>query len=149
DTSGITSFGDANSVVEVDPNQKFSDFVQKFLKRKSAKLWFQRGTVYLDRIDDGIYTVLDDTADELFNPHDLTLTPIDSAVRNDLTGIGDIEAQAYCKEYYIADGITTHYPLKLPMFGTDGNPILQDQFDEDTFDDRKWLASDPSGAFVF
>src|SRR6266705_1389497 len=84
--------------------------------------------------------------DPLHNPYDLLLTPNQAPIRNDLTGVGDPEAKAYCREYYVGDGITTDFPLRLPIYGTDGKPLLEDDFTEAALDLNHWSVVDPTVA---
>lgn len=87
--------------------------------------------------------------DTFHNPYDLTITPNPAPIRNDLTGVGDPEAKAYCREYYAADGVTTDYPLRLPIYGTDGKPLLQDPFTDSTLDTTKtWSIVDSTAAIT-
>jgi len=104
--------------------------------------------IYLDELaiyeGDKVLEVFVREHAEVHNPHDLTIVPQPSSVRNDATGIGDVEPQVYSREYHISDGIETNFPLRLPIFGTTGAPIAQDEFTGNAIDSNKWEETDPS-----
>jgi Right handed beta helix region len=85
--------------------------------------------------------------DPNFAPFDLSLKPVQSPIRNDLTAIGDVEQQNYVRERYVADGISTDFPMKVTAFGTNGKPVVEDNFDQGFLDSKVWQVIDPSGAF--
>jgi hypothetical protein len=158
DWSGVVGFGDVVPVFPIPPQSVFSKIVSALTANMATKLWFKRGKVFIAHYDEGDPTVeltVAETSD-LYNPFDLTIKPIASAIVNDVTGIGDVEPQDYCREYTLGDGITTNYALKLPVFGTLGKPIVEDDFTSGALDPTIWAAfgiepgnsSDPDGTFL-
>lgn len=164
DWTTVKTFGDVIPIYTTTPDQRFSQVVADLLKNQGAKMWFKRGVAFIDRFDEGnpaVEPTVDQTDDDeeitdFYNPYDLRISPIQSAVVNDVTGIGDTEAKVYAREYSVSDGATTNYRLKLPVFGATGKPVIQDDFSGDAFDGNIWApfavpngSADPTEAFIF
>jgi hypothetical protein len=158
DWTAVKGFGSVIPVYRTSPDQRFSDVVKDLISNQATKVWFVRYVAFIAHYTDNValeYTIAD--TDPLYNPYDLTIKPLQSAIVNDVTGIGDTEAQCYCREYTLGDGITTSYGLKLPVYGTLGRPIVADDFSSGAFDPSIWApfgvgvndSSDPSGVFQF
>jgi hypothetical protein len=158
DWTNVKGFGSVIPVYRTTPDQRFSDVVKDLIANQATKMWFTRYIAYIAHYDDNLvleYVIADSSPK--YNPYDLTIKPLQSAIVNDVTGIGDTEAQAYCREYTLGDGVTTSYGLKLPVYGTLGRPVVQDDFSSGAFDPSIWSpfgvepgdSSDPSGAFQF
>ena len=88
-------------------------------------------------------------SDANFQPFYLNVKPVQSPIRNDITGIGDVEPQVYVREYSVADGVGTDFSLRLPPFGTNGKPLVADNLDQGEFASNVWNVVDSSGAFTF
>jgi len=63
----------------------------------------------------GAITSTIDEADPNFNPEGLRLQPV-AAVINDATVTGETEPQAYVKDYFVGDGLTTRFYLSQTPF---------------------------------
>lgn len=147
DTSGITSFGNLNAIFTVQPQERFSAVVNRLLANQSVKLYFKRGVAYLSRLNDGVIYAADEDNDTFFNPFDLSVSPVPTSIRNDLTGFGAIERKEYAKEYFVADGVTANYPLKLPVFGATGAKLFADDFSAAAIDLTHWVIPNDTGVF--
>lgn len=133
DWTNVDGFGPVIPVFAVQPQSIFSKVVGDLIANMACKLWYKRGVAYIAHYDENNPAIEptvseNDPGELLYNPHDLVIKPIPNAIINDVTGIGDTEAQTYCREYTLGDGVTTNYPLKLPIFGTLGVPIVEDDF---------------------
>lgn len=147
DTSGIIGFGLTNPIFTVQPQERFTDVVTRLLANQSVKFWFQRGVVNIARYNDGMVYLCDEDSDPNFGNYDLNCNPVPNSIRNDLTGFGDIEQKEYAREYFVADGVTANWNLKLPVFGSSGTPLFGDDFSATTIDTSHWILNDPTGVF--
>lgn len=157
DWSSVEGFGDFIPIYRTQPTQRFFDVVNDLFNNQATKLWFVRYKAFIAHYDEGdpsVEPTIFET-DVNANPNDLTITPLQTAIVNDVTGIGDTEPQVYVSERSVGDGITTSYALKLPVFGALGKPVIEDDFTASAFDNSIWEpfgvtpsdSSDPSNAF--
>ncbi len=88
-----------------------------------------------------------DETDANFSPGGLKLRPV-NAVLNDLTVIGDIEPQAYVKDYFIGDGVTLRFYLSQSPFRKSSTTLFDEEYATPTLDPTRWTVRDPAGAIV-
>lgn len=84
-----------------------------------------------------------DETDTQFDPGNFDASIVPAQVYNDVVGVGSIpEPQGYVREYFVGDGLTASFPLKLPMFGSVSSLLVEDDWTEAAFDLSKWIKND-------
>ena len=146
-TTALDGWGDVQPYFAVTAQQKFTDIQKALLANKAAMLMFQRGVVTIGRYWDVVPYVVVSERGEAYNPSDLNLQTIPQDVRNDLTGVGAVEPQAYVREYTVSDGFNGLFPLAFMPFGQTDTPMLSDDFTGGSLDTQTWTSYDPSDSF--
>lgn len=86
-----------------------------------------------------------DETDQNFSPEALTLEPQYRAL-NDVTVIGDVEPQAYVKDYFVGDGLSMKFYLSQNPFIKPGQVTLTEEFKGGALDPTRWNLVDPQNA---
>jgi len=81
--------------------------------------------------------------DAKFCPEGLKLLPVNKLV-NDLTVIGQIEPQAYVKDYFVGDNVTLRFYLSQSPFQKSNRTLFDDEYSSATLDPARWAITDPS-----
>jgi hypothetical protein len=80
-----------------------------------------------------------------FWPEGLISQPADGLI-NDVTVIGEIEPQAYVKDYFVGDGLTLKFYLSQTPFTKTSQILFDEEYPGPRLDATRWVASDPAGA---
>lgn len=91
---------------------------------------------------DADFPVSPSESDALFDPDTLSIQPLQSVAVNDVIAAGEVEPQAYVREYFLGDGLTGRFPLRLPLFGAISSKLLEDDF-TGAIDSNRWTETDP------
>ena len=86
-----------------------------------------------------------DESDVNLSVQALALQP-QSAITNDVTVIGEIEPQAFVRDYFVGDGLTTRFHLSQTPFTKFSRTIFSEEYATSTLDPTKWAVTDPGGA---
>jgi len=82
-------------------------------------------------------------SDANFSPEGLKLT-MANAVVNDVTVIGEMEPEAYVKDYFVGDGLTSKFYLSQSPFQKTSKTILDEEYTETALDPSLWTVNDPA-----
>lgn len=83
--------------------------------------------------------------DPNFSAQGFSLQPQNKIV-NDATVIGEIEPQAYVRDYFVGDGLTTRFYLSQTPFVKTSKTIFDEEYTGTTLDSTLWTFADPAGA---
>jgi hypothetical protein len=126
----------------VKPEESFWDAVRRLSDRTNMKLWFLNGAANYKSYGDSTFSPAPNEADAAFNPYNLTVTPVDNPIFNDVIGVGNPEPQAFVREHFIGDGLTATFPLKLSPFGAQSSLLNVDDWTEAAIDATRWTETD-------
>ncbi|MGH9529481.1 MAG: hypothetical protein ACRD2S_06120 [Terriglobales bacterium] len=142
DTTGIQ---DADTLVwyASDPQKKWSQQAAEIAAMVRASYRSMNGALILSPIATTIYAL--NETDANFSPEGLKLQPINQWI-NDLTVIGQIEPQAYVKDYFIGDGKTLKFYLSQAPFQKTSKTLFDEEYATPELDPTRWAVIDPAGA---
>ena len=81
----------------------------------------------------------------VFQPEGLNIQPVDGLI-NDVTVIGEIEPQAYVRDYFVGDGLTLKFYLSQTPFAKSSQTFFDEEYPGPGLDATRWKSSDPAGA---
>jgi len=126
-----------------DPQKKWSQHAAEIAAIVRASYRAIDGTLIFAPIGATAYTL--NETDAAFSPEGLKLQPVQGLV-NDLTVIGQIEPQAYVKDYFIGDGITLRFYLSQAPFNKSSKILFDEEYSEPVLDPTRWKVTDPAAA---
>jgi hypothetical protein len=126
-----------------DPQKTWSQHAAEIGVRARASYRMLNGALTLSSPGAITYTLIE--SDPNFNPGGLSLQPINALV-NDLTMIGEIEPQAYVKDYFVGDGLTTRFYLSQTPFVKKSTTIFDEEYTVSPLEPTLWSVMDPAGA---
>jgi hypothetical protein len=142
---------DTSAIQTLDPMPWYLPDPQKTWSQHAAQIAIQARACY--RVLNAAITfaaigsnnyALNET-DPDFSPDGLTLQPA-NAIINDLTVIGEVEPQAYVKDYFIGDGLTARFYLSQTPFTKTSTTVFDEEYDTSPLEPTFWSVTDPSGA---
>ncbi len=101
------------------------------------------GTLMFAPVDAAVYTL--NETDTNFSPQGLNLLPVDGLV-NDVTVVGEIEPEAYVKDYFVGDGLTLKFYLSQTPFRSTSLTLFDEEYTDATLDVTRWNVTDPAHA---
>lgn len=142
---------DTSKVQDLDSLARYASDPQKTWSQEAAEIAVEARATY--RVIDGqvIFAPVGSAsyalneADPNFNPQGLTLQS-GSGVFNDVTVIGEVEPQAYVKDYFIGDGLTTRFYLSQTPFVKSNKTLFDEEYTVSPLDGTLWCVTDPSNA---
>lgn len=146
DTGGIDD-GVIVPFFRLKKDEGFWGAVRRLLDKTNVRFWAENGSAFLRAYTDEPFGYIPDESDSRFNPYDLDVSIVQNSVYNDVVGFGSIEPQDYAHEYFLGDGLTASFPLKLPLYGAVSSKLLEDDFTSGAIDTTTWLATDPGAEF--
>lgn len=81
-------------------------------------------------------------SDPNFDPQGLTLQPCNALI-NDATMVGEIEPQAYVKDYFIGDGLTKTFYLSQTLFTKQSTTLFDEEYTAWPLEPTLWSLTDP------
>lgn len=126
----------------VKPEESFWDAVRRLSDRTNMKLWFSNGAANYKSYGDAAFSPSPAESDSQFNPYNLSVSPVDNPVFNDVTGVGNPEPQTFAREHFVGDGITAAFPLKMVPFGAASSILQADDWTEAVIDANRWTETD-------
>lgn len=145
---------DSSAVQAVDTIASYASQPQKKWSELAADLALEARGSY--RTDNGAFmftpvgsaTYALNETDRNFCPEGLLLSS-PTGIINDVTVVGEVEPQAYVKDYFIGDGLTTRFYLSQTPFGKTGKTLFDEEYEtipNEILDPTRWSITDPTGA---
>ena len=142
---------DATAVQELDPIAAYGVNPQKNFSFHAGELALANrasykaidGAISLAPVGMNSYAL--NESDPNFSPSGLRLTQ-PSRVVNDVTVIGVNEPQAYVRDYFVGDGLSTRFYLSQTPFAQSKLALIDEQFAGVAVDPTTWVVSDPNSA---
>lgn len=126
-----------------DPQKKWSQQAAEIAAIVRASYRVMNGVLIFSPIATTIYPL--NETDENFSPEGLKLQPVNGWV-NDLTVIGQVEPQAYVKDYFIGDGLTLKFYLSQAPFQKSSKTLFDEEYITPVLDVTRWIVTDPTSA---
>ena len=126
-----------------DPQKTWSQHAAEIAVRARASYRTLNGALIFSGVGASTYTL--NETDPNFNPEGLALQPVNALV-NDLTMIGEIEPQAYVKDYFVGDGLTTRFYLSQTPFVRTSTTIFDEEYTVSPLEPTLWTVIDPTAA---
>lgn len=142
DVSAVQNL-DALATYVPDPQKKFSEHAGEIALQSRGSYRVMDGKIVLAPVGAATYAL--NESDANFSPERLTLQPV-SAPWNDVTTIGNTEPEAYAKDYFVGDNLTTKFYLSQTPFTKSSSTILSEEYSGTALDPTRWSAVDPASA---
>lgn len=142
DTSAVQEL-DALPSYSPDPQKKFSAHAGEIAVRARAAFRTENGALKFAPVGVTVHAL--DEASEEFSPEGLKLDPTD-AVINDVTVLGQVEAQDFVHDYFVGDGSSLRFYLSQIPFTRSSRTLLDEEYLGTALDSTRWGAVDPVAA---
>jgi hypothetical protein len=142
DTSAVQNL-DALPSYFPDPQESWLKHAAAIAIRARASFRVIGGAVIFAPVGTAVYAL--DESDMNVWPQGLELQPANT-ILNDITLTGEIEPQAYVKDYFVGDGLTTRFHLSQTPFTKSSKTIFDEEYTTATPDATRWNVADPTGA---
>jgi len=126
-----------------DPQKTWSQHAGEIATLARASYRTLNGSVIFERVGSNSYALSE--SDPNFNPGGLALQP-GNALVNDVTVIGEVEPQAYVKDYFIGDGLTSRFYLSQTPFTKSNTIVFDEEYSMSPLDPTRWNVIDPGSA---
>jgi hypothetical protein len=117
--------------------------VRRLCDQNNVKFWTRRGKAFLSAFDDVPLGVDAKELDGDWDPRSIRIDPRSLPIFNTVLGFGDIEPQAYVREYFVGDALSMRFPLAQKMYGVEEKLLLLDDLDDSSIDGALWKETDP------
>ncbi|MGC2475525.1 MAG: hypothetical protein WA485_14390 [Candidatus Sulfotelmatobacter sp.] len=134
---------DSVAAYEVNPQKRFSYHAGELALASRASYMAMNGALSLAPVGMNSYAL--NESDLNFSPAGLRLTQGDTVI-NDVTVIGANEPQAYVRDYFVGDGLSTRFYLSQTPFAQSKPALIDEQFAGTAIDPTTWMVSDPTAA---
>ena len=142
DTTAVREL-DSVAAYEVNPQKRFSYHAGELALASRASYMAMNGALSLAPVGMNSYAL--NESDLNFSPAGLRLTQGDTVI-NDVTVIGANEPQAYVRDYFVGDGLSTRFYLSQTPFAQSKPALIDEQFAGTAIDPTTWMVSDPTAA---
>jgi hypothetical protein len=142
DTTGVQDVDVLASYVP-DPQLTWSQHALVIALKVRGSYRAMNGALTFSPVGAAVYTLSETDAN--FSPGGLTLSPVDGLI-NDVTVVGEIEPQAYVKDYFVGDGLTLKFYLSQTPFRTTSLTLFDEEYTDPTPDATRWNVIDPAHA---
>lgn len=142
---------DFTAVQDVDTLADYNPDPQKQWSAHAAEVALQARAAYramngaLSFLPEGSAAYTLNETDSNFSSGGLKLQSPE-AILNDATTLGNVEPQAYVKDYFVGDGLTLKFYLSQTPFTKASNTLFIDEFTDAAPDPTRWSVTDPSNA---
>ena len=124
-----------------DPQQSWAVHAAAIAAQARAAFRSMNGALIFAPLGAATYSLAESDAN--FSPQGLTLQPVNSVV-NDATVIGEIEPEAYVKDYFVGDGLTTRFYLSQTPFTKFNTTVFDEEYASTALDPTRWSLTDPA-----
>ena len=142
---------DTSAVQNLDSITRYASDPQKTWSQQAAEIALLARAGYRILDGDVIFApagattyALNET-DASFSPQGLALQAA-GVIINDVTVVGEIEPQAYVKDYFIGDGLTTRFYLSQTPFIKSNKTLFDEEYTTSPLDPTLWSVTDPANA---
>jgi hypothetical protein len=142
DVSGVQDM-DMLATYTPNPQKKWSVHAAEIALQARATYRAADGTITLGPVGTTVHAL--NESDSNFSPEGLKLQAVDATV-NDATVMGDVEPQAYVKDYFVGDGLTLKFYLSQTPFTKSSKTLFIDEYTDATPDPTIWTVADPGSA---
>lgn len=140
DTSAVEDL-DVLASYQVNPQEKFSYHAGEIAKAARASYRAMNGAIELRPVGTAKYSIEESNAN--FLPSGLKLScPV--AEVNEATVIGLVEPQAYVRDYFVGDGLSSRFYLSQVPFQQPRRALIDEQFS--LLDPTTWKVNGPASA---
>ena len=126
-----------------DPQKTWSQHAAQIATNARATYRMSNAALILAPVGTNVYTLGE--TDPNFSPDGLVLEPV-NALANDITMIGEIEPQAYVKDYFVGDGLTMRFYLSQTPFIKASTTIFDEEYTVSPLEPTLWAVVDPAHA---
>jgi hypothetical protein len=126
-----------------DPQKTWGQHASQIAVQARASYRMLNGGLIFSPVGASTYAL--NETDANFNPEGLTLQQMDTLI-NDVTVIGDVEPQAYVKDYFVGDGLTTRFYLSQKPFTRISQTLFDEEYTTSPLESTRWSVIDPTGA---
>jgi hypothetical protein len=127
----------------VNPQKPFSFHAAEIAVAARASFRTMNGTLILAPVGAATYAL--NESDPNFSPEGLWLSSPNLLV-NDATVIGELEPQAYVRDYFVSAGETLKFYLSQKPFAQAKDALIDEDYLGPGLDPATWVVSDPSSA---
>ncbi len=142
DTRGVQGV-DVLASYAPDPQKSWSQHAGEIALRARASYRTQNGALVMAPV--GALTYALNESDPGFYPEGLKLQPRDGLI-NDVTVMGEIEPQAYVKDYFVGDGLTLKFYLSQTPFTKSSRVLFDEEYSGTGLNPTRWVKTDPEAA---
>lgn len=144
DTSAVQNLDTIAHYVP-DPQEQWSKHAATLAIEARASYRTMNGAVIFAPVGATAYAL--NESDPNFSPQGLTLQPTNTII-NDVTVLGEIEPEAYVRDYFVGDGVTTRFYLSQTPFTKSSTTIFDEEYSASTLDPTRWTKTDPADAIL-
>ncbi len=126
-----------------NPQETWGEQAAEIAIQARASYYFLNGALIFSPVGANVYAL--NESDPNFDPSDLLLQP-GSALLNDVTVVGEIEPQAYVKDYFIGDGLTERFYLSQTPFFKENKTLFDEEYTVTLLEPTLWNVTDPNRA---
>jgi hypothetical protein len=142
DTSAVQDL-DAVADYASDPQKTWSQQAAEIATQARASYRVMDGAVLLAPLGAASHSL--NEADSTCSPDKLRLQPVDGLI-NDITIVGEMEPQAYVRDYFLGDGLTLKFYLSQTPFIKTSKTLFDEEYIVAPLDTTRWAVIDPSHA---
>ena len=124
-----------------DPQKKWTEQAAEIAIQARASYYLLNGAMVFSPVGNNAYALHE--SDPNFSPGGLKLQPV-NALANDVTVIGEIEPQAYVKDYFVGDGTTYKFYLSQTPFTKKNSTLFDEEYTASPLDPTLWRLTDPA-----
>jgi hypothetical protein len=142
DTSAVQNV-DTLASYEVNPQKKFSYHAEEIALSARASYRATNGALVLASVGTAVYAI--NESDANYSPLGLKLV-CPMLLVNDVTAIGLAEPQAYVRDYFVGDGLSSRFYLSQTPFQQSKPALIDEEYVGPGLDPTTWVVSDPTSA---
>jgi len=124
-----------------DPQKTWTQEAAEIAIQARASYHLLNGAMVFSPVGTNVYAL--NESDTNFSPEGLKLQPVNALV-NDVTVIGEIEPQAYVKDYFVGDGLTYRFYLSQTPFIKKSTTLFDEEYTTSPLDPTLWNLVDPA-----
>ncbi|HTZ96993.1 MAG TPA: hypothetical protein VMB18_11385 [Terriglobales bacterium] len=125
-----------------EPQKTWGEQAAEIAIQARARYYVLNGALIFSPVASIVYAL--DESDPNFNPQGLRLQPAGTLL-NDVTVIGEIEPQAYVKDYFVGDGLTERFYLSQTPFKKENKTVFDEEYAVSPLEPTLWSVVDPKG----
>jgi hypothetical protein len=142
DTSAVQDVDTLASYVP-DPQMTWAQHAAQIALEARAVYRAVNGALTFAPVGTAVYALSETDAN--FSPLGLKLQPVDGLI-NDVTVIGEVEPQAYVKDYFVGDGLTLKFYLSQTPFTKTSRTVFDEEYSQSGLNATRWKVADPASA---